>query len=757
MRMTGIRLAADSGHAKRPRAAASRRPLVSVLVAVANGERYLRIALESALRQSLADLELLVVDDGSDDATPAILGAIDDARLRVLRNEQRSGLATSLNRALDEARGRFVARLDADDVAMPRRLERQLAAVDSSPNLGVVGSAVLELDRAGRPGAVHAMPSSPTEVSWAALFSSPFYHPSVLVDRGLLERHSLRYDPTYLESEDYDLWTRLLAHADGDNLPEPLLLYRVHAGQASSRRRDLQRDFQREIALREIASVAPALDAERAELAWRVGAGERIDGDCVDAADAFVELLEAFESRDASPGARRAAARRLVRLALRADGCERRHLFGLAARLDPTAPVHALARSTSRRRAARVVGRQAEAWLEELGTPGAKPLRVAAVFPEPTPYRAPLLDRVAELPEIDLTVVYAARTVAGRTWRVEPRHRAHFLRGVGVPGAERVLHHAYPVTPGIARALERALPDVVVVSGWSTFASQAAIAWCRVRDVPYVLVVESHDEGPRAGWRRRVKGTVVPRVVGGASGVLVTGTLARRSMIARGAPPERVRVFANTIDVDEFGRKADGLATQREELRQALGAGPDDVVVLSVGRLATEKGLDVLVHAVAEAGDPRLLLVIAGDGPERERLEDLARVRGVRAVFEGDLDWGRIVETYLAADVFALLSEREPWAVVVNEAAACGLPLVLSDRVGAAHDLLLDGENGVRVAAGDVDAAAAALRLLASDDELRRAYGARSRELAQDWGYGPSVEGFLAAVREAVSDSGRRD
>ena len=150
----------------------------------------------------------------------------------------------------------------------------------------------------------------------------------------------------------------------------------------------------------------------------------------------------------------------------------------------------------------------------------------------------------------------------------------------------------------------------------------------------------------------------------------------------------------------------------------------------------------MLVHAVAEADDPRLLLVLAGGGPERERLEDLARVRGVRLVLAGDLEWERIVEAYVAADVFALLSEREPWAVVVNEAAACGLPLVLSDRVGAAHDLLVDGENGMLVEAGDVDAASEALRRLAADEKLRRRYAERSRELARDWGYGPSVGGL---------------
>jgi glycosyltransferase involved in cell wall biosynthesis len=730
-------------------------PLVTILLAVSNGERYLGTAVASALRQSVTEVELLVVDDGSTDATPEILDEVGDERLRVLRNDERLGLAASLNRGLDEARGRYVARLDADDVALPRRLERQLAHIRSGRPLGVVGTAVLNLDEVDRPGNLQVMPTGPEAVRWASLFSSPFFHPSVLVDRELLDRHALRYDLEYLESEDYDLWTRLLGFAEGDNLPHPLLLYRVHAEQASRRRRGLQREFQQRIALREIAAVAPELDPARAELAWRVGAGEPVEGELAEAAAAFIELLRAFEARGAQPVARRRAARTLVRLAQTARGRDRRRLLGLAARIDPGAPARAVARHTARRRATRAAQQTAEAWIERLGRPPGTPIRVAAVFPEPTPYRAPLFDRVAALAEVDLTVIYAAETVAGRTWQVEPRHRAVFLRGLRVPGADRVLHHDYPLTPGIARALGEARPEVVVVSGWSTFTAQAAIAWCRARDVPYVLVVESHDEGPRPTWRRRIKGAVVPRVVGGASGALVTGTLARRSMVARGAPPERVRVFANTIDVEEFGRRADGLVPRRDELREALGAAPDDLVVLSVARLAREKGHDVLVHAVAEAGDPRFLLVLAGGGPERERLEDLARVRGVRVVFAGDLEWKRIVETYVAADVFALLSEREPWAVVVNEAAACGLPLVLSDRVGAAHDLLRDGENGALVAAGDVDAAAAALQRLAADKDLRRAYGARSRELARDWGYGRSVAGFLAAVREAVSDTGR--
>ena len=369
---------------------------------------------------------------------------------------------------------------------------------------------------------------------------------------------------------------------------------------------------------------------------------------------------------------------------------------------------------------------------------------MTVVSPEPTPYRAPLFDAIAERPEIDLTVIYAAETVAGRTWKVEPRHRAVFLRGVDVPGARRILHHDYPVTPGIVGALSDARPDCVVVSGWSLFASQVAIMWCRLRHVPYLLMVESHDEDPRAGWRKAVKGTVVPPIVRHASGVLVTGTLARRSMLARGARPEQVRVFANTIDVETWQARAVELAGRREELRAAFGLEPRDVAVLCVARLAPEKGLETLARAVAAAGEPFVAL-LAGTGPERGRLEAL----GMPLRFAGDLPHDRVIEAYVATDVFALLSEREPWGVVVNEAATCGLPLVLSDRVGAAPDLLRPGENGFLVPPGDVDAAADALRELADPDERRR-MGRRSAELARDWGYRPSIGSFVAAVREAV-------
>jgi glycosyltransferase involved in cell wall biosynthesis len=174
-------------------------------------------------------------------------------------------------------------------------------------------------------------------------------------------------------------------------------------------------------------------------------------------------------------------------------------------------------------------------------------------------------------------------------------------------------------------------------------------------------------------------------------------------------------------------------------------------VVLCVARLGPEKGLDTLVRAVAAARDPKLLLVVAGDGPERRQIEALAQELGVRLHLTGDVPAGKTAEIYAAADIFALLSTRETWGVVVNEAAASGLPLVLSDRVGAAYDLLRDGENGFLVGAGNVGAAGDALARLAADADLRTRAGERSREVVRGWGYEPSVESFVAAVRDAAA------
>ena len=377
------------------------------------------------------------------------------------------------------------------------------------------------------------------------------------------------------------------------------------------------------------------------------------------------------------------------------------------------------------------------------------------VFPEPTPFRTVMLDRVAERPELDLTALYSDDSIARRTWTIRPQHRARFLGGVRVPGVYRALRHDYPLSLGVFRALAASRPEVVVVSGWSTFAAQATALWCRRRRVPYVLLVESNERDARPSWRRVVKEAVVPWMVRGAAELLVVGTLSRLAMTNRGVEPQRISLFADTIDVDSFGREADRLAARRDELRAEAGA-RDGGRRGALGRPARAR--EGARHARPRRRPHRRRAArrapCRGRARCATRLVALARSLGVRLTLLPDVPWERVVERYAIADVFALLSTNETWGVVVNEAAACGLPLVLSDRVGAAHDLLEDGRNGSLVPAGDHVAAAAAISALAADPVRRRAAGQASRELMRGWGYEPSIENLVSVARRVAGRQG---
>src|SRR5437879_2375502 len=134
-------------------------PRVSVVLPVRDGARFLRDALESVLAQTLGDFELLVVDDGSQDETPEILAEVRDERLLVLRQE-RLGLVAALNRGIGAAHAPYLARMDADDVSLPERLERQLAYLDARPQVALVAPGVEAIDEQGRPGRVVVLPDS---------------------------------------------------------------------------------------------------------------------------------------------------------------------------------------------------------------------------------------------------------------------------------------------------------------------------------------------------------------------------------------------------------------------------------------------------------------------------------------------------------------------------------------------------------------------------------------------------------------------
>ena len=215
---------------------------VTVLIAVHDGEPYLQQAIDDVVAQTFEDFELLVVDDASQDRTAAILRACSDPRLRVLVNEKNLGQASSLNRGLAEARGEYVARIDADDRMLPTRLERQVNVLDDEPEVSLVGTWIDVVDESGRLWAtIRGDITSFGELVAAILTDSyPFGHPSLMYRRDVV-RDLGGYDPTLAPAEDKDLYRRLaLAGGQARVVREPLVRYRRHGAQLSQMQRTHQ-------------------------------------------------------------------------------------------------------------------------------------------------------------------------------------------------------------------------------------------------------------------------------------------------------------------------------------------------------------------------------------------------------------------------------------------------------------------------------------------------------------------------------------
>lgn len=232
-------------------------PEVTVLMAVHNGEAHLRPAIDSVLSQTFTNYEFLIIDDGSTDETPAIIASIDDARIRMIRNETNIGLAASLNKGLAAAKGRYVARMDADDICQPERLAKQVHFLDAHSETVVLGT---EMVLFGRDGEVaYWRPKTDAQVKAHLLFAPPFAHPSVMLRKTFLDTHALRYDESLPTAQDYDLWERMLriSGAHGANLKEPLLSYRVHDKSISTAKLKEQRKTANDIRERALAPIVP--------------------------------------------------------------------------------------------------------------------------------------------------------------------------------------------------------------------------------------------------------------------------------------------------------------------------------------------------------------------------------------------------------------------------------------------------------------------------------------------------------------------
>ncbi|MDQ6671602.1 MAG: glycosyltransferase family 4 protein [Chloroflexota bacterium] len=282
------------------------------------------------------------------------------------------------------------------------------------------------------------------------------------------------------------------------------------------------------------------------------------------------------------------------------------------------------------------------------------------------------------------------------------------------------------ITRAVWRALDRLDPHVVVGCGYSDVPMLAAAVWAKRKRRPYILMFETTEWGRRRPlWEELPKRAVLATLV---NGVFCGGTAHRLYLNRLGVRAARIWEKYDVVDNTYFEDAADAARRDEDQLRVALGLPP--AYFLYVGRFSPEKNIEVLLRAYAQYKKHQPAgygLVLVGDGPQRENLQELAsRLHSDDIVWTGRQGIGTLPTYYALARAFVLPSRAEPWGLVVNEAMACGLPVIISNRCGCAPDLVREGTNGFTFDPHNVDELGRHLHTMAQLEEPIRAQMAKA-------------------------------
>lgn len=377
--------------------------------------------------------------------------------------------------------------------------------------------------------------------------------------------------------------------------------------------------------------------------------------------------------------------------------------------------------------------------------------RVALVASHVIQYQAPFFRLLAAAPDVDLDVIYCSRAGAETYHDAEMQttlrwdldllsgYRHRFLRNFG-----RGDGYTRLVNPGIVpRLLFGRYDAAIFFLGWGTVTSLLGIAACRAAGTKVFLFGDSSFPPPP----RRARDLFLRTLFGTADAFLVSGALNADYYRHYGADERRFFSVPFAIDNERFATASELRPGEREELRGRLGVRTEQMLIVFSAKLVARKDPMTLLRAVtAMRHRERAAVLFLGHGELRETVEQYAREQGIPATFAGFVNQSELPRLYAAGDVLVLPSTYEPRGLVVNEAMACGLPVIASDRVGAIGDLVRHGENGFVFPAGDATALADALDRM-TDDGLRQRMAARSRELIASWDYAHGVEGVREALR----------
>lgn len=215
-------------------------PLVSVIIPCYNAEKYVESAVRSIMNQTYKNLEILITDDCSTDGSLVILNALakEDERIKIYHNNHNKNIVETLNELIARSVGFYIARMDADDISLPTRIEAQVSYMQKHRNIMVLGCNVTHIDEFGKIIFKPIIPCAPCMVKNMRYFRTCFYHPTVMIRAEI--KNEYFYEEKYQYAEDYALWLKLLEYYKGANLKKRLLHYRIHAEQISQQKTENQ-------------------------------------------------------------------------------------------------------------------------------------------------------------------------------------------------------------------------------------------------------------------------------------------------------------------------------------------------------------------------------------------------------------------------------------------------------------------------------------------------------------------------------------
>jgi len=363
-----------------------------------------------------------------------------------------------------------------------------------------------------------------------------------------------------------------------------------------------------------------------------------------------------------------------------------------------------------------------------------------------SPYRIPLFNALAAHAEIDLDVIFLAETDPDlRQWRIY-KEEIRFRYQVLPSWRKRIAGYNLLLNSGLGRALRLAAPDAILCGGYNYVASWQALFWARAHGVPFLLWSESNVQDMRGG--HALIEFAKDEFLRHCAGFVVPGRSAREYLLTRKMREENIFAAPNAVDNDLFAVAAASARANAPQLRRELNL--PERYFLFTGRLVPQKGVLDLLSAYAKLDDPlrrQVGLVFVGDGPSRRALEEQAASISPGLVrFPGFAQREDLARYYALAEMLILPTYTDTWGLVVNEAMACSLPVILSRAAGCASDLVSDDCNGLLILPKDVAALSTAMTRLAQQPTLSKTMGQKSLERIAQYSPAAWARGIAHAV-----------